>query len=346
MSVLSHLVLQFSSHPENLATEALAYILDRSSSAKRGLNRFVTALTGRTLNIERIDTQSSNPDSSRPDLCGLDSAGRKTLLIEVKFWAGLTEAQPTGYLAAMSEPGVLLFVSPAARLEILWSELRSRLQAENAQLAPRAADFRREGFALDAFNHVVTATSWRLLLNFLEQEAFAGGEPQIASDIRQLQALCDKMDTDAFLPLASEELSSSIGRRVLQFERLADDLTNRLVNHGTADVTNLRAAAGWGYCGRYLRLKGILAFLGFSPNSWASLGQSPVWLEIGGEVGRPPTTMSVKNALGASGIDSWERENKICVPIRLPSGVERDRVLLSGEQQLVAIAAVLPDTTA
>ena len=58
-------------------------------------------------------------------MTGLDAVGAERLFIENKFWAGLTENQPAGYLDRLRAEGgaVLLFVVPTKRLPILWPEL-------------------------------------------------------------------------------------------------------------------------------------------------------------------------------------------------------------------------------
>ncbi len=342
MAVLSHLALRFSSHPENLATEALAYILQRSAPARTGLNRLIETITAKNLNLERYETQSSHKDLSRPDLCGMDAEGNRSLLMEVKFWAGLTEAQPNGYLAAMRQPGVLLFVAPEARLTSLWHELERRISERGMPAA--ALNGQPGALAIVTGDHIVAAVSWRSLLLLLEQEAAAAAEAETAADVRQLQSLCEHMDTDAFLPLSSEELTSPLGRRVVQFETLSNDLTEGLVRLGLADVSGLRATAGWGYAGRYLYLRGNGAFLAFNANNWSAFGQSPLWLDISGDSWKRTTpSPAIKQALHAVDIRYWEQQRLVSVPITLPTGIERDGVIASAQQQLLRIIHALPE---
>jgi hypothetical protein len=150
----------------------------------------------------------------------------------------------------MRRPGVLLFVAPEARITSLWHELERRIAERGAAATPLE---RKSGtLAATTGEHIVAAVSWRSLLIVLEQEAAAAAEAETAADVRQLQALCEYMDTEAFLPLSSEELTSPLGKRVIQFGALANDLTDALVRLGLADVSGLRATAGWGYAGRSL----------------------------------------------------------------------------------------------
>lgn len=340
MAVLAHLALRLTSQTENLATEALAYILQRSAPARSGVNRLIETITGRNPALQRFETQFTHEDLSRPDLVGVDADGNRPLLIEVKFWAGLTEAQPNAYLAAMPSGGVLLFVAPEARMASLWHEVERRISGQGLNFSPR--DNTTGLLAANSGQHVVAAMSWRSLLLLLEQEAAAAAEAEAAADIRQLQALCEYMDTEAFLPLAAEELSSPLGRRVVQFEALANDLTDKLVRAGLADVTGLRATAGWGYAGRYLYLRGNGAFLAFNANHWAAFGQSPLWLDIAGDWKRTSPSPAITQALHGAGIRFWLQPKSVIVPIILRTGVERDSVMADAERQLVHLISALP----
>ena len=179
-SLFGHLASRFAPHPENLATEALLYVL-RSPTARaalvRGLGR-----AGATLPRDlRFSSQVVAEDSSIPDLIGKDEDGQKRLIVEAKFWAGLTENQPGAYIAQL--PGeldsVLLFVAPAARFTSLWPELLSRAQGHLAEGDAASLDEHKEfrRVQLDGPRSLVLM-SWRLLLSAVRRDlaaARAGG---------------------------------------------------------------------------------------------------------------------------------------------------------------------------
>jgi hypothetical protein len=75
--------------------------------------------------LARFQSQAGDEQGNIPDLIGLDAAGAEWLLIENKFWAGLTENQPTGYLerVAAKGSGLLVFIVPRRRFAIVWTEL-------------------------------------------------------------------------------------------------------------------------------------------------------------------------------------------------------------------------------
>jgi hypothetical protein len=79
-------------------------------------------------------SQVTDVETGQPDVVGTDPAGADQLVIEAKFWAGLTEKQPGGYVERLGvgKPGVVLVVAPAARLLTLWPELLANLAAYRA----------------------------------------------------------------------------------------------------------------------------------------------------------------------------------------------------------------------
>ena len=65
-------------------------------------------------------------DDRQPDLTTKDKGGNIRLLVENKFWAGLTVAQPIKYLKVLPEDlnSALLFIVPKARMTTVWHELK------------------------------------------------------------------------------------------------------------------------------------------------------------------------------------------------------------------------------
>jgi hypothetical protein len=131
--LFGHLVSRFSTHPENLATEALAFIVNRSATMRVEL-RNLFGRTGIELPpLARFQSQAADEQGNIPDLIGLDALGAEWLFIENKFWAGLTENQPAGYLG-------LFDTNPlAGRSLFLSSPLEnSRCQAQVRSCSPTA----------------------------------------------------------------------------------------------------------------------------------------------------------------------------------------------------------------
>jgi hypothetical protein len=100
-ALFGHLVSRFSTHPENLATEALAFIVNRSATMREEL-RILLGRTGIQLpQLARFRSQAGDDQANIPDLIGLDTTGAERLFIENKFWAGLTENQPADTLSGL-----------------------------------------------------------------------------------------------------------------------------------------------------------------------------------------------------------------------------------------------------
>ena len=83
---------------ENVAVEALGHILSGSEAARSALSDVLNAGGAQVGQIAQVRTQVTGKDGERPDLVAFDQDGEKRVLIEAKFWAGLTESQPVVYL--------------------------------------------------------------------------------------------------------------------------------------------------------------------------------------------------------------------------------------------------------
>ena len=127
-TVFSHIVQKrLSGASEDVATDALAFVLNTSEAARAGFMKLLRGVEAALPDL-RFRTQQSE-DNVRPDMWGFDGPAPR-VFIENKFWAGLTPNQPVSYLnllAKATQPTVLLVVVPAAREQTIRRELRSRL---------------------------------------------------------------------------------------------------------------------------------------------------------------------------------------------------------------------------
>jgi len=344
-SLFGHLALRFGTHPEDLATEGLAYVLGASPVARAALLRFLRPASSTLPRDLRFATQVSGQEAERPDLVGSDEQGRKLLIVEAKFWAGLQETQPVAYLEGVAGgPGpVLLFIAPALRVEPLWRELRARASHLTSGAVPEVAGELR--WQPCGPGRVLALTSWRALLNVLHHDLVAASEVLLAGDVAQLNGLCERMDSDAFIPLTSDEITGSQPRRVLDYCRLVTDLTAWAVEAGLADVTGLRPSATASYYGRFLRIHGWGCFLGAKEDHWARFGITPIWVEVQDEQFK--STSRVREALAQFEHADPPRmifeSGWVRVPLRLPLGVERDAVMADLKRQLADLAMAIRD---
>ena len=151
-TLLSYLVPRLTSHIEDAATDAVAYILNKSDEAMGALNSLIQDGGFGIEPIRRVRTQVSYEEgSSRPDMTGEDKRGVKRLLVESKFGAPLLDGQASHYIKLLDEPGpaVLMFISPEARIETLWVAYGGKWNGRTENVdAPTGVHRAKAGWAL------------------------------------------------------------------------------------------------------------------------------------------------------------------------------------------------------
>jgi len=347
-SLFGHLAHNFSAHPENLATEALAYILRKSSIARGAFRRFLETTGGHVPRDLLYETQASGEDDSIPDLVALAQDNTQPVICEAKFWAGLTENQPVTYLSRLPSTagGILLFLAPARRLPLLWPELLRRCSEAGLIPAPSPSESPELLVATLPENKRLAAGSWRMALNAIRHALETEGDLEAAADVRQLEGLCERMDAEAFLPLRGEDLSPSIASRIIQFNELVDTLTEELVESKIASTAGFRATPTYSGYGRYMEIGEFGCMLQTNAQYWSSLRETPIWLSVKAAT-KPSWTYS---AIAKQRLNSLEHEvpsrllrdgDVLLVPLHMPLGADRDGALHSLRGQLRGIVALL-----
>ena len=344
-TLLAKVVPMFASSTENVAVEALGHILAESEATRRALSD-ILLVGGATVGpITRVRTQASGDVDERPDLAGSDRHGRERVLIEAKFWAGLTENQPLAYLERLpeQESSALLFVAPAARIEPLWTELRRQVSKSSSGITLESfqeAEMLRSATAGGARRLMLT--SWKNLLARMAAAASAAADSHTETDIRQLQGLAVREDTDAFLPLRPEELGPEFPRRMLRLRELVDDATERGVQAGWVDRSRVQVQ-DWGY-GRYLGLGGEDVWFGIDFDDWARHRDTPLWLWFSTEkVDVEKVGRALESPRRQSPPEVFPSDWGPVVPIELPVGVEYEAVRDAVVTRLAEIAAMLSE---
>ena len=340
-TLLAHLISRFAAdRQEVLVTEALAHLCQHSPAVRQGLASFASGL-GAPVDIARVKAQHHDPDSAaRPDLVAFDASGQPVVIIEAKFNAGLTDQQPHAYLAHTD--GLVLVVCPARRIEPLWGELLRR----TAMLGPRRVDHAPGPTRLATIDgHADLAiTSWRVLLEAVRHSVTAA-EPGFLGDVDQLRSLCGVLESNLFLPLRSEELTDDTGTRILQYNRMVDDLTARLRRRDDVNTYRLRTAASAGWYGQYLNLpRGFAGLLHFSAEKWSETATTPLWLYLKDQWGDTHDPARVEHALAplwATPNQPHWHDDAWNVPLHLPLGRDRDDVLNDLEAQLHTVLDII-----
>ena len=340
-TLLAHLAWMLSSRHEDIAVEALGFIL-KSEAARKVVEEVLKDGSANVGPIAKFQTQVGE-GKTRPDLVGFDRQDDECVLIEAKFWAGLTENQPNAYLKRLHPSKALLFVAPPSRVESLWSELCRLVGNGSLHSVCKKANFK--SVTTDDRKHLMLI-SWEYLLDRLE----GVGDPYLRVEIQQLRGLVRRVDAESgFPPLRPEELSPEIPRRLLGLQRLINDATDRVVDAGYASIYKLRITPlARGY-GRYLYLEDAGVWFGIGFDWWARdlYPDTPLWLHFGkwgGEENEAqwPKTYSALEPLGQKDPPECFYENQdILVPIKLPQDVEYDRTLDDVVKRLQSVAGLI-----
>ena len=345
-TVFSHIIQKrFSQVNEDVATDALAYILESSDAARRGMTKL---LRGIVPDLPQLYFETQQAEGSiRPDMRGLANAEPR-VFIENKFWAGLTDNQPVSYLnqlATYSQPSVLLVVAPTAREQTLWRELTRRLL--DANISASEGDC-AAGVTRTMSTHlgpILAITSWTNVLSILEHEAF--DEPGARGDLVQLRALCNVADNEAFVPVSNVELSDQrTPAFILQLSSIVQASIEDAVTANVLNVNGLRPQASWDRIGRYVSISEdqlASGWFGIHFGLWKSHGTTPLWLLFPvGKFGRAQEVRRLIEPWAAkNGILTATYEHNFAIALDIPVGDEKAGVVQSLVNGLKAITTVL-----
>jgi hypothetical protein len=331
-TLLNHIAQKYTSRREDLAVDALGYILSYSEAARAALTDKLQGAHIRVAPISKVITQATGANRERPDLACYDDQDNECLLIEAKFWAGLTGNQPEGYLQRLPDDSqsALLFVAPAARLPSLWSDLQQRLSDQRLELDQPERSIDWMSAAIRNSNRHLMVISWANLLDSMTQRAESAGDTAASIDIDQLRGLAAREDDDAaFMPLRPEELNPEIPRRILSWKKVVARVINEMTERDWTKADNRRAAHDdtiESY-GRMLDFAGTRAWFGISHEHWARRRNTPLWLELYSSEALPDHDTSrrrlnqLEERFPGEGMDEdWY------VPIFVPTGPEHTAV--------------------
>jgi hypothetical protein len=349
-TVFSHIVqTRFSLENEDVATEALAFILRSSDAARRGLMKLLRGLVPDLPELRFVTQQAQG--STRPDMWGLDGAEPR-VFIENKFWAGLTDNQPCAYLdllaAGSGKTTVLLMVGPDAREHTLWREVTRRIADAGMGTTAVQPAAGIPQCVRTSVGPLMGLTSWTKLLSVLELET--AEDAAARSDLLQLRALCEAADVDAFLPVVAEQVTDQrLPAFILQLGNLIAASVDKAVNEGVATVDRLQISSSWEGFGRYFRVvDGVEPWLCVHFSLWKVHGQTPLWLLIS------PASLS-RNTRLRSDIEHWAagegvfttfRNGNLAVAVTISTGEDKDGAVRSVVDQIKTIAAVVTGQTA
>lgn len=330
-TVLAHIA---TSNPqkENLATEALAFILNRAPAVRAALHRRVVALVGEVASFSRVAAQVAVGDESRPDLLLLGDSGQCLGYIEAKFWAALTAAQPVEYIRRLSDAGggVLVFLAPERRLPTLRLEVLERLRA--ADMTPSDTS----GSTSLAVGSVrLGLLSWSSLLATLHDAA--SEDRETLSDVHQLRGLAERFETEGFVPLTRVDLDDmDVPRRMVSLTRLAWEIVDAACQEELLSIKGLQVVAKNYGGGRYAAFKTAGCWVGLDHEMWSLRGRSPLWIEFDkGDWSRADRLREpLRGWLNADPPRAFAEGKAIQVPVLIQVGAEKDRVVADAVRQI------------
>jgi hypothetical protein len=345
-SVLGHIVQKrYSQHGEDIATDALAYILGASEAARAGFLRLLRGIAPELPDLY-FRTQRAE-GNARPDMWGYD-LGTPRVLVENKFWAGLTDSQPLAYLRLLADypqPTVLLVVVPAARGEAVWRELCRRVDGGGIGVSPCSGPAGILHLARISHGPYLALASWAAVLANIERELY--DDPAAANDVAQLRGLCDEADQHAFAPFVSADLSDQrIPRLMAQLSKVVEEVVQSAVTEGILTIDGLRPTHSWTQSGRYVafpQASGVGAFLGVHLGLWRERGATPLWLVFSStDWGRAPVVRTAIEPWAArANVVSAMVSDEFVVGIPLANGEEKDQVVRSAVAFLQSVAREL-----
>lgn len=339
-TLLAYIIPRFAGgRLENAAVGSLGYILGKSPASRAELNDLARKGGVVLPPITAVGTEVSGQvgeEVTRPDLVGFDEAGSERLLIEAKFWAGLTGDQVNRYLGRLPADGAaaLLFLSPEARIETLWPELRDLVEQAGKRLdendAVHTDDMRGAivtDIARNPTNQHLMLVSWRRLLRDLRSTAETS---RITEDIRQLRGLTELMDSQEFLPFHREDFNPVFARHLIDLRNIYDSFIGNWKGKDWVQVKPDGTGGSTGY-GRQLILAGYNAWFGFYHDPWAQgVADTPFWIQPWG-LDQP----IVDRVIDALQTRVWGGK---FMPVYVKTGVGKEEVVNDMLAQFKAIA--------
>jgi hypothetical protein len=255
-SLIAHIASNFISEYENVANSGIAYLLNEYQASQEALKV--------VLGVENVPTyyvtEMSTDSNGRPDVTGLDADGNKSVIIEGKFWANLTDNQPNNYLNEITDEGKILFLAPDKRLNSLKLEIEKRTGGHTEKVVLR---------------------SWTEFLNQIERVNNKDHNHRLASDLLQMHELCKKMDTEGMPPLSESDLDPMNGRIATNFADIIEECNPILREWEFTDFKGMKTTSTKYGHGFYFRAHSFTCMLTFDSKKWFSRNtHTPFWLIV------------------------------------------------------------------
>lgn len=275
-SLLGQFYSRIKGSQEDIASEGLTYILQRSKSARLAINKIIKSDCGLDFEDLNFSTQNIGGKSERPDISGFDTDGNEILILEAKFWAALTDNQPIEYLKRLKQNSALVFICPTLRVRPVFDELLKRVKTTQINFT---TNHETHSITFEDNKHL-TVKTWNEILGTVKLHLVQANEQLLISDIDQIIGLCNTIDSNAFLPLQSDDLSPKYAKRINSYYDLLDKVVDELKKREIADTKGLNATPQrYGYT-RYFKTKKFGIALNIKFDYWASCADTPFWINF------------------------------------------------------------------
>jgi hypothetical protein len=279
-SLLGQFFTSIKGSQEDIASKSLAYILEKSNSAKNVINDIIKNKTNLTFENLKYITQSVGKNKERPDISGIDTHGNERIIIETKFWSSLTDNQPIEYLNRLKEQTVLIFVCPKLRELSLLGEIEIKIQHSNITYK------NNNGFEVEG-NKYIFVIDWQSILVMIKQTLIENNEIKLVSDIDQIIGFCEIIDNNTFLPIQDYDLSPSTAKRIISYYDLLDKIYDKLQKEIKAYKGTLKATGQrFGYT-IYFMINNYCITLELHFLFWQKIADTPFWIAIKPEWNKP-----------------------------------------------------------
>lgn len=275
-SLLGQFYSRIKGSQEDIASEGLTYILQNSEMARDALYSIIQNACGLRFENLRFASQSIGKNLDRPDISGFNTDNREVLIFEAKFWASLTSNQPIEYLKRLENDSALIFICPKLRVQTIYEECLRRVNGSSMDYTSNEKD----NIISFADNRFLIIKTWDDILLIIREALNKNYEHQMVSDMDQIIGFCHTIDSAAFLPLQSQDLSPGIPRRIINYFDLADKVLNTLVRRKVVNTKGLRASPKRSEYIRYFKSNNLAFALSVNFKNWANKADTPFWITI------------------------------------------------------------------
>jgi hypothetical protein len=191
-------------------------------------------------------------------------------LIEAKFWAGLTEAQPVDYLTCLSEQGgkALFFLVPRERVGSISSKI---VEIALAAGVPVALESTKDGVRVGAtpLGPRLIVFSWERVLSALAAACGQDEDLSAVANVHQLAGLVQRFVSEGFGSMSVSELTGlCVPRQVNAVASLAE----RIIAEGSGSdkvILHSHPSHWFNFSGKSLNLRHENAWFGIHYTAWA-----------------------------------------------------------------------------